>query len=352
MNAAVPLRYTQAVYSQATGRTYWYFRRHGKRTALPGHPGSAEFMAAYHALVEGSDPAPGGPTGKVVKGSFEALVLAYYESSRFKRLSPKAQRDYRSIFGRFVREHGHRRVKDLRRAHVERFVGAMSDRPGASQTYLKRLRSLLKFAIALGWIDTNPTSGVEAFKVGSIHTWSDEEIARFEARWPSGTPERLALDLLLYTGQRSGDVRKMVWGDIGPTGSIIRVVQQKTGAKLSIPIHRDLAHELAIQDVRHRLEAGHPILFARPGKAWSDAGFRQWLRTAFDAAGLPERCKPHGLRKAAARRLAEAGCTANQIMAITGHTTMAEVERYTRAADQERLGREAMGKVKGRGKRT
>jgi integrase len=346
--AAVQLPYTQAVYNCRTGRTYWYFRRHGKRTALPGHPGSEEFMAAYHALLDGSDPAAGGPTGKVLKESFEALVLAYYDSSKFKRLSPKAQRDYRSIFDRFVREHGHKRVRDLRRQHVETFVGAMSDRPGAAQTFLKRLRSLMKFALALGWVDANPAVGVEAYRIGSIHTWSDEEVARFEARWPSGTPERLAFDLLLYTGQRSGDVRKMVWSDVGL--DTIRVVQQKTGARLKVPIHADLWNEM--QEHRGAAgrshDAGGPILPARPGTPWSDSGFRQWMRAAFDAAGLPEQCKPHGLRKAAARRLAEAGCTANQIMAITGHTTMAEVERYTRAADQEKLGREAMGKVKGR----
>ncbi|MFX6357469.1 tyrosine-type recombinase/integrase, partial [Acinetobacter baumannii] len=55
-----------------------------------------------------------------------------------------------------------------------------------------------------------------------------------------------------------------------------------------------------------------------------------------------ERCKAHGLRKAAARRLAEAGCSASEIAAITGHKTLAEVERYTRAADQERLARQAI----------
>jgi hypothetical protein len=56
---------------------------------------------------------------------------------------------------------------------------------------------------------------------------------------------------------------------------------------------------------------------------------------------LPKRCKPHGLRKAACRRLAEAGCSGNEIMAISGHVTMKELVRYT-AADQARLARNAM----------
>jgi integrase len=68
------------------------------------------------------------------------------------------------------------------------------------------------------------------------------------------------------------------------------------------------------------------------------------VSNAIAAAGLPVRCKTHGLRKAAARRLAEAGCSSKQIAAITGHKSLAEIERYTRAADQERLAVEAVEK--------
>jgi integrase len=64
------------------------------------------------------------------------------------------------------------------------------------------------------------------------------------------------------------------------------------------------------------------------------------ISTAICEAGLPERCNAHGLRKAAARRPAEAACSASEIAAITGHKTLAEVERYTR--DQERLARQAI----------
>ncbi len=77
-------------------------------------------------------------------------------------------------------------------------------------------------------------------------------------------------------------------------------------------------------------------------KPFSVKGFGNMMSNAIDEAGLPARCKPHGLRKAAARRLAEAGCSASEIMSITGHKTLAEVERYTRAAEQERLARRAI----------
>jgi hypothetical protein len=53
----------------------------------------------------------------------------------------------------------------------------------------------------------------------------------------------------------------------------------------------------------------------------------------------------HGLRKATARRLPEIGCSANQIASITGHASLSEVQRYTKAADRKRMAREAMKKL-------
>jgi integrase len=83
------------------------------------------------------------------------------------------------------------------------------------------------------------------------------------------------------------------------------------------------------------------------GRDSADRDRAPWLTSlrCATAAVLPTRCKPHGLRKAACRRLAEAGCSANEIMAISGHATMKELVRYTKAADQARLARNAMAKA-------
>jgi integrase len=77
----------------------------------------------------------------------------------------------------------------------------------------------------------------------------------------------------------------------------------------------------------------------------SSSTFGHWFREHCDAAGLPH-CTAHGLRKAAARRLAEVGCTAHEIAAITDHASLREVERYTKAASQKRLASAAMAKMK------
>jgi integrase len=53
----------------------------------------------------------------------------------------------------------------------------------------------------------------------------------------------------------------------------------------------------------------------------------------------------HGLRKNAAKALAEAGCTDAEIMAVTGHRTTEMIRLYTRQAEQRRMARQAMNKL-------
>jgi enterobacteria phage integrase len=102
---------------------------------------------------------------------------------------------------------------------------------------------LVRYALALGWIDRDPTAGAKAYRSKEIHTWNEEEFATFEKHWLEGTRERLAFALLLYTGQRGSDVHRMLWTD--NIGDTIRVAQQKTATKLTIPIHESLARLVA-----------------------------------------------------------------------------------------------------------
>jgi len=124
-----------------------------------------------------------------------------------------------------------------------------------------------------------------------------------------------AFALMLYTGQRRSDVHRMSWSDV--TEASIRVVQQKTGRKLAIPLHREMLAILAMADRNHAT-----IINTERGQPFTVDGFSQWLRDAITDAGLPLDCQPHGLRKAAGRRLAEAGCTTHEIMSMLGHKTL------------------------------
>jgi integrase len=119
--------------------------------------------------------------------------------------------------------------------------------------------------------------------------------------------------------------------------NMLSIRQQKTGKPLVVPVHPHLQAVIDATPSEHLT-----FLVTATGKPYGGNAFSEQFRNWCDAAGLPKRCKPHGLRKAACRRLAEAGCSANEIMSISGHATMKEVVRYTAAADQARLARNAM----------
>ena len=94
------------------------------------------------------------------------------------------------------------------------------------------------------------------------------------------------------------------------------------------------------------------ILQTAFGRPFTSNGFGNYMADKISRAGLPDRCVAHGLRKAAARRLAEAGCTANEIASITGHATLQEVSRYTKAAEQRVLAQAAIERLRTRNPNT
>lgn len=311
------------------GKRRFYFRRgKGPRTPLAGVPGSAEFDHSYRtALATHAVPASVART-RGAQGTFDHFASLYFASPEYKALKPRTRHVYRLVIDRFLALHGHRPVIGIRREDVKRLMGEKSATPGAANDFLKKLRMLMRFAIDLGWRADDPTLRITTYAERELHTWSEEEIRQFEARWLVGTRERTAFALHLYTGQRRSDVVKMSWADIS-AGSIA-VVQAKTGTKLRIPVHPQLENALAAWPRSHL-----PILTTMFGKPFSVPGYGNWMADAIEKAGLPSRCVLHGLRKATARRLAESGATEKEIAAVTGHRTLSEVARYTRAADQD-----------------
>jgi integrase len=296
-------------------------------------------MDAYQAaLANMTHPEIG--ARRTLPGTINALVVRFYSSAAFQTLAPLTRSTYRNIIEKFRIEHGDKRVAKLERDHVRRMIDARAATPAAANNLLSMIGMLMRYAVEIGWRADDPTIGVRKVRITSngFHTWTEQQISAFEAKHPIGTKARLAFDLLLHTAQRRSDVVKM--GRQHVAGTMVRVRQQKTGAELQLPLHPKLAASLALTKVENLT-----FLCTDYGKPFSAAGFGNKFREWCDDAGLPRECTAHGLRKAAARRLAEAGCSAHEIMAITGHRTLAEVERYTREADQQRRAIAAFGKL-------
>lgn len=331
------LRYIKA-YTDRHGKRRHYYRRPGFASVpLPGEPGSKDFMDAYHAAAEGVERAAVGAERWPAE-SFGALVSIYYQTAAFRRLRPTTARTYRRDMESFREKHGRMSVRACQRKHVNAMLDAVA---GKSEKSLRRILGiLLGLAYDRGWRSDNPMTGLRRPRKAAegFRPWSEDDIAAFEAAWPSGTRQRLALALLLYTGQRRSDVVRM--GRQHVRDGMIRVVQQKTGTELWIALDARLRAEIDAAP-----KDNLTFLTTQYGAPFTAAGFGNWFGEAARKAGLPERSNSHGLRKAAARRLSECGCTEKEIMAITGHKNSAEVALYTQSADQARLAREAVRKA-------
>ena len=150
------------------------------------------------------------------------------------------------------------------------------------------------------------------------------------------------MTLMLYTGCRREDVVRL--GPQHIKNGRLRYTQAKNENRnpvhIDIPVHDDLAEAIAATS-----PSGHMTFLATVyGKPFTPAGFGNWFRDRCNEARLSQ-CSSHGLRKATAARLAERGATSQEIMAITGHRSLSEAERYTKAANKNQARSLSYGKV-------
>jgi integrase len=331
------LRYVEE-YRDRHGRTRRYFRRPGRpRIPLPGEPGSNEFIEAYRAAQAGMTVKPMIGAGRAASGSTSAALAAYYQDNSFLGLAPGTRSSRRAILERFRATCGDDKIAMLRRPHLVAILGRL--KPHASRNWLKALRGFLAFCQSMELIASDPSDGIKrakAPKTQGHHSWTETEIAQYEAHWPIGTRPRLAMALLLYTTLRRSDIVRL-----GPQHSkgdrlVITKTANTTGKTLHIALHPALAEIIAATPCNDLA-----YLVTAYGAPFTAAGFGGWFREQCDAAGLPH-CSAHGLKKASLRRAAEAGAGLYGLQAISGNTSPGELQTYVRDADQARLAQQTV----------
>jgi integrase len=266
-------------YRDRQGKLRRYFRRGAVRGPLPGEVGSAEFMEAYQGYL--------GKTGRrpksKVEGSLGRLITDYYASRPFADLKQSSRRTYRYVLEPLAKVHGHRTalITHKQASKLIQEMGARS--PGMANLTKSVLQKLFKYAVKEGWRDDNPMIGIDRFKGGEHHTWTEGELKAFEDRWPLGTRQRLAYAFLLYTGQRVEDVAGLTRADITPEG--IHLIQKKTGAELTLPILPEL--EVAMRAYKAN---GLALIGRTDGRPFSERGLSQLIRSAVKRACERQKC--------------------------------------------------------------
>ena len=312
-----------------------YFRRKGQpKIRLPAPIGSPDFLAAYKAACAGTKSAIETTSRhtRAAPNSLRWLYVEYCRSAGFKRLDTRTQRVRRGILDRLCERDGSKPFKLLEARHVRKMRDEIADRPEAANALVKALRQLYGYAVEYELVDRNPACDVPYISSGSegFHSWTLEEIAQYEKAHPVGTPARLALALLFYTGQRRSDVVRFGRQHV-KDGKLVFTQHKNRNKKpirLAIPVIPEL------QQIIDASPCGDlTFLVTAFNRPFTSNGFGNRFRKWCDEADLPH-CSAHGLRKALAARLAELGLSERDIMAVTGHRTSKEVTRYTNAASQ------------------
>lgn len=350
---AIKLKHVNA-FRDRHGRRRYYFRRPGRKAiALPGLPGSDEFMGAYQVALA-TLPSNQIGASQTKPGTLNAAIVAYYTADAFTALAPATQAMRRAILERLRTAHGDKRFPLLQREHVLRLLQQM--KPFAQRNWLKTIRGLMRFAVDANLRGDDPTANLALARTarsGGHVTWGDVEIEQYRKRHARGTIARVALELMLNVAARRGDAYLLGRQHVkdGRLSWRPNKTRRTTGRTVTVPILPEL------QAALDAMPASDALTFLRTdyGRPFASAAalgnkFADWCKQArlvgrVGDDGRTKNFRAHGLRKAACRRLAEAGCSAPEIMAVSGHSTLSQVQVYIDDVDQKRMAEAAMGRI-------
>jgi integrase/recombinase XerD len=351
------LQYVHA-FRDRHGKLRHYFRRPGfKQIPLSGAPGSVGFMETYHAALAGlTAPRTYIGASRTQPGTLNAAIVAYYASKSFTDgLALDTQRMRRNILERFRTRHGDKQMALLQRVHIVKLLEPM--KPHAQKNWLKTIRGLMAFAVVNNMRADDPSEGVKATRtaksIGNM-TWLEPQIAMYREHHKLGTVPRLALELMLNLAARRHDAHVLGQQHIRDGRLCWRPHKTLRSTNRMLKV-RIIPEFQAALDAMPRLQNVLTFLTTDHGKPFASAGafgnkFADWCK----AAGLkPVLCddgrirsfRAHGLRKAALRALAHAGCSGSEMMNVSGHSSLAQLQEYLDEVEQERMADAAMEKL-------
>lgn len=316
------------------GTPRWYVRRGGgPRIRINEVYDSPEFWEAYRAALAGSPPPP---KGRASKGTLRWLYEQYRQASAWTVLSLATRRQRENIMKHVLETAGTDDAsKQITAKSIRAGLERRKDTPSQARNFLDAMRGLYEWAVEAEHVPHDPTAGVKAPprpQTDGFAAWDEEHVARYHARWPLGTRQRVWLDVLLYTGLRRGDVVRL--GRPHIRKGVARIKTEKKGVVAVFPILSVLAKTL---------DAGPTgdltFIVGASGDPLTKETFGNEFRAACNQAGVPG--SAHGVRKIAATTAANNGATTAQLKALFAWTDDAMPALYTKTADTERLALDA-----------
>lgn len=335
-------------YRDRHGKLKWYFRvGKGARTRLHGEPGEELFERAYkEALIAHLSSSLRQPQERTLSW----LIEQYRDSEVYAALAKETRKQFKYQLARMVERAGTAPLRELTTESIVKGRDARRVKPSDANKYLRCSRRLYDFAIERGWMTENPAKGVELVPLPNKKTgflqWEEEDLERFEARWPVGTRERLAMDLLLYTGVRRSDVVRLGRQHMRKNGEIVIRTEKSVNSGNPVEVTIGILPPLA-RSIEAAKTGDLTFLVTQYGRPFVKESFGTWFKRACKAAGVDDPGKAaHGLRKVAATRAAEAGATEMELNAMFGWADGSqEAAHYARKASRAKLARSGRAKV-------
>lgn len=314
-----------------SGRVYIYFERGGGRERMPPFP-SVEFWDRYNALLKGLPKKPS-------THSWTSLLFLYRTSERYTSKKPRTKADYEKPMAWIERNWGDLDPRQTKRSQVIAVMRENSDAYRWANDFKTVVSQCMDVACDEDWVEVNRMKTIRALKPEKTldrQPWPQDMIEAFRKEAPIGTRARLIFELCLGTGQRIGDVLSLRWTDCDAQG--IHLLQGKTGAALFIPYTPTLREVLS--GVQRN---GITIASANLGRPLTYRQAQDSVMKVRKAIGA-ESYDIHGLRHTAAWELYEAGCSDEEVKAITGHSAVQMLRLYGGAARQKRHAKAAQEK--------
>lgn len=333
------------------GNVVWYVRvGKGPRIRIRAEYGTPEFEQAYQGAIEGNRPR--GPA-KAARGTLGWLFHLYRQTTAWTDLAKSTRYKREKIMMPVLATAEHQPVSAINEAAVIAGRERRAATPASAQAFIDTLHGLFKWAVSVKLAASDPTLNVKVKtkpkRKGGYPPWTDDDMAKFEARWPQGTRERVIFDILAYTGLRIGDVatlgrqhlkqRTIVIDSQPVRRTVISIDNEKTGMRVELPL---------LPQLKETLDAGPTgdlaFVVTRRGAPWNKGALGTEFVAAARAAGVFGK-SAHGMRKAAATRAAENGATERELEAIFGWSGGRMATLYTKSANRSRLAAGAIGKL-------
>lgn len=333
-----------SVFVDRHGKERFRFRKDGFSTYLP-HPSDKLYHQAYEAA---KDRNPLAITPRAKPGTVDDALPRFYESLAFKRGRDAWQKDRQRILEAFRVEYGKFDLREFEPHLIDRILAKKLEqrvingkKVGGSAAAVRLREQLLLF---FRWVKKqkliaeNPVEEADTptHTAVGFYRWTEADIAKFRKRWALGTKQRLALELMLWTGTRRGDARLLP----PPRNGRFTGKAGKTGKEFDIPVAPPLAKAIEAMPAVGMTT----LLVTEYGKPFSAAGFGNWFKDQCRRAGLPQ-CTAHGLRKALTRRGAEAAVPQQGLKALGQWSDDREVATYVEGVNRTRLVETAIDQI-------